>query len=882
MRWIYKLPLRFRSLLHKEMAEQELRSELQFHLQEQINEFVAQGMGPQDARYAALRELGGLEQIKEECREMRKVNYIENFLQDLHFGLRQLWRARGFTAVAVITLALGIGANTAVFSVVDGVLLRPLPFPQSDHLVAMTDYYPAGAFVGLRSDIKTADVATFSGRELNLAGMGEPVRLSGVGVSAEFFSVLGAKAALGTIFQKGQDRPGKDNLVILSQTLWQGQFSSDPNIVGRSVRLDGVDRQVVGVMPAAFQFPSAKTQLWIPLHMDPADVGIYWGEFMPVFGRLHPGARLNDASAEARMFGPRIHAMFPWKMPANLWSASSVTSLQKYLAGNTSNKLLLLLGASGLVLLIACANVANLFLAKAATRQKEMGVRAALGASRSRILRQLLTESVLLAACGGALGLLLAWRGVKFLAAVMQTGAQQLSLTLDWRVLVFTAAIALLTGIAFGLAPALHSSKINLTESLKGRGNSSGAAASHRLRSIFAVSEIALAFVLVIAAGLMVKSLWQLAHVDPGFQPQSIVTARITPSESFCRDFNRCTSFYDDLVDRVKALPGVTDAALVNVLPLSGRSGAVPVRVEGYVIPTGKANPMLWDNVSSPDYLHLMGIPVLQGRSFTPADTAPNAQPVVLVSASTARHLWPGENPIGKHIKPAWLQEWRTVVGLVGDVNEDQLTNRLPAWMAGELYTPYGPGANTDPKHPPVEMTLVVRSSIGAEQLDMTSSLRHVVSGLSQEVPVTEVQTLPTIVSESVSAPRSIMLLFAVFAGLALALGTIGIYGVVSYTMAQRTAEIGVRMALGARPADVLRLVMQYGVRLALLGVIIGVVAALALTHLIAGLLFGVSATDPLTFGGVSVLLTLVALAACCIPARRAMAVDPMVALRYE
>src|SRR5258708_6738217 len=269
MRWIYKLPLRFRSLLHKEMAEQELRSELQFHLQEQINEFVAQGMGPQDARYAALRELGGLEQIKEECREMRKVNYIENFLQDLHFGLRQLWRARGFTAVAVITLALGIGANTAVFSGVDGGLLRPLPFPQSDHLVAMTDYYPAGAFVGLRSVIKTADVATFSGRELNLAGMGEPVRLSGVGVSAEFFSVLGAKAALGTIFQKGQDRPGKDNLVILSQTLWQGQFSSDPNIVGRSGRLDGVDRQVVCVMPASFQFPSTKTQLCIPLHMYP-------------------------------------------------------------------------------------------------------------------------------------------------------------------------------------------------------------------------------------------------------------------------------------------------------------------------------------------------------------------------------------------------------------------------------------------------------------------------------------------------------------------------------------------------------------------------------------------------------------------------------------
>ncbi len=880
MRWIYKLPLRLRSLFQKEKAEQELRSELQFHLQEQISEFVAHGMGPEHARYAALRELGGLEQIREECREMRRVNYIENFLQDLHFGLRQLWRTRSFTAVAVITLALGIGANTAVFSVVDSVLLRPLPFPQSDRLVGMTDYYPAGPLVAMRSELKTVDVAAYSGKELNLTGMGDPVRLHGAEVSAEFFSVLGVNATLGTTFQKGQDQPGKDNLVILSQALWRDKFSSDPNIVGRSVRLDGIDREVAGVMPSNFLFPSPKTQLWVPLHLDPADVGIYWGGFMPIFGRLRPGVTLDQAGAETKTFGPRVHAMFPWKMPANMWSASNVTSLQKYLAGDTSNKLLLLLGAIGLVLLIACANVANLFLAKAATRQKEMGVRTALGASRSRILRQLLTESILLAACGGTLGLLLAWKSVGLLAAVVPPSGPQLSLTLDWRVLLFTAGTALFTGIAFGLAPALHSSKINLIESLKGRSNSSGAVASHRLRSIFAVSEIALAFVLVIAAGLMVKSLWQLAHVDPGFQSQSIVTARVTPSESFCRDFSRCISFYDDLLERAKALPGVTDAALVNVLPLSGRGGGLPVIAEGYVVPAGKANPMLWQNMSTPDYLHLMGIPVLQGRSFTSADAAANAQPVVLISAATARHLWPGQNPIGKRLRPAWIKDWRTVVGLVGDVSEDQLTNPLPPWMAGEVYLPYGVGANIDPKHPPVEMTLAVRSSAGP--LDMAGSLQHVVSTLSQEVPLTEVQTLPTIVSESVAGSRSIMMLFAVFAGLALALGAIGIYGVVSYTMAQRTAEIGVRMALGARPADVLRLVMQYGIRLALLGVMIGIAAALALTHLIAALLYGVSATDPLTFGGVSVLLTLVALAACCIPARRAMTVDPMVALRYE
>lgn len=880
MRWYHKLPLRLRSLLHKERIEQELSDEFQFHLQHQAEEFIAQGMSGEEARYAALRSLGGLEQLKEECREMRRVNYIENFLQDLRFGWRQLWRAPGFTAIAVLTLALGIGANTAVFSVVDAVILRPLPFPQSDRLISMTDFYPAGPFVAMRSSFHTVDVATYSGREVNLTGADDPLRLYGAGVSAEFFSVLGAKPELGAPFRPGQDQPGNDNLVILSHSLWQQKFNSDPNIIGRSISLDGINRQVVAVMPEEFRFPSPKVQVWIPLHFDPRDVGVYWGEFMPVFGRLRPGITMEQARTEVAMFGPGVHTMFPWKMPVSLWSASSVTSLLRYVEGDARVRLLLLLGAIGLVLLIACANVANLFLARAATRQKEIAVRAALGASRWRLFRQLLTESILLAMCGGAIGLLVAFRGLQWLKAILPAGTPRLDrISIDWHVLLFTGGVAILTGILFGLAPAFHASSVDLTESLKGRA-SSGLSASQRLRNIFAIAEIAIAFVLVIAAGLMVKSLWALAHVDPGFQPEAITTMRITPSELFCQDFTRCTSFYDTLVDRVQSLPGVTSAALVNALPLNGRGGGIPMDVEDYVIPTGKAKPMLWENISSPSYLRLMGIPLLQGRGFTPADTAADAQPVVLVSVGTARRFWPGENPVGKHVRATWLKEWRTIVGVVGDVHEDQLTNRLPDWMVGEVYFPLGPQANMDPKHPPNEMTLLMRTS--GDRIDVAAAVTRIVSDLSDEVPVSEVRSLPTIVADSVAAPRSTMSLLAAFAGLALLLGAVGIYGVVSYSMVQRTSEIGLRMALGAQLRDVLGLVLQQGIRLALVGVGIGIVTALALTRLMAGLLFGVSATDPLTFGSVSVLLTLVALAACYIPARRAMAVDPVVALRHE
>ena len=883
MRWLRKFSLRLRSFFHRRAADGELDAELRFHLERQIVANVSAGMSPAEARHVALREFGGVEELKEECRDMRKTNYIHDLAQDFRYGVRMLRKSPGFTAVAVLTLALGIGANSAIFSLVNGVVLRPLPYAKPDRLVSVTDSYPEGAIVAMRASLKTMDVAGYmDNTEFNLTGRGEPIRLYGASISSELLSILGAKAAIGRAFQSGEDQPAKDNIVILSYALWQSEFASDSNIIGRSVTLEGINRRIVGVMPSNFRFPSAKTQLWIPLDLDPRNIGAYWGGgFMPVIGRLRDGATLEQARAEIGTTLPRIRGMFPWKMPDALWAGSGVISLQESDVGDTRATLLILLGAIFLVLLIACANIANLLLSRGATRQREMAVRAALGAGRWRICRQLLAESVILAICGGALGFLLAVNGVAWLKVLLPANTPRLAaVSIDWRVLAFTAAVALLTGLIFGFAPALHASRIDLNESLKNGGRLSAAAQSRRLRSILAIAEIAVAVVLVIGAGLMIKSLWKLSRVNPGFSPGSIVTARITPNESFCKSIARCENFYEELIARVRALPGTKNAALVNALPLNGRFSAYAADAEDH--PRNPRDPafVLWESVITPDYLRTIGIPLLRGREFAAADSAPSAPAVTLVTASTAKKFWPNQDPIGKHVKRSWTNAWVTVVGVVGDVSENSLASRLPAYFDGAVYDPYGNNIGAGGGSFPVEISLVMRTS--NTQANYADLLRRTVAGLNPEVPVSEVQTLRAVVTESVSAPRSTMSLFTIFAALALVLGTVGIYGVVSYSVAQRTSEIGVRMALGAQRRDVLRLVMGHGTRLALVGVAAGIAGAFAATRAMASLLYGVTATDPLTFIAVAVLLTAVTLTASYIPARRAMRVDPMVALRHE
>jgi predicted permease len=864
--------------------DKELREEIDSHLEMAARERVARGEQRIEAESAARREFGNVTLVHEVTRRQWGWLWLEELAQDLHYGLRMVRRNPAFTAVAVLTLVLGIGANTAIFSLVNGVLLQPLPFVQPDRLAGYTSYYPKCAFVIFRDQSRTMDVvANTDSTQFNLTTSGLPVRLTGVSVSAKWFSTLGAQAAMGRTFQEGEDQPGNDNLVILSHATWERRFGSDPNIVGRSINLDGISRQVLGVMPANFRFPVPTVELWVPLNLDPRDQGDYWGSsYMPILGRLRPGATIDQAVAELKQLRLNVLAAYPWRMPDNVWRDASIAPLQGLLVGYVRERLLLLLGAVGLLLLIACANVANLMLARAATRQKEIALRAALGAGRWRIARQLMTESILIALLGGALGLFAAQYGLPILKSMLPADMPRLAeVTVDSRVLIFTALLSVLTGIVFGLVPAGGTSRVNLTKTLK-TGERGGISGTHRLSSLLVMGEVGVSVVLVIAAGLLVKSLWNLSNADPGFHSEHILTARITPNRSFCAEEGRCLAFYRDLLERVRTLPEVKDAGAVDDLPLGGDWETIPSDIQARPVVPGAHVPMLMERVCTPEYLRIMGIQLLQGRMLTEADSAPSAQRVALISKTTADRYWPGKSPIGEHFKPRWLNDWWTVVGVVGDVREFTMTRNLADFLDGEYYAPYGPHVvqGRGPEAPPADMTLVIRTS--QDQAQLGGELQTIVSSLNGDAPVSQVQTLTEWMHQAVASERSTASLFTIFASIAVVLGAIGIYGVISYSVAQRTREIGIRMALGARREGVLLLIVGEGAKLAALGVVSGLLGAALLTRLMASLLYGVGASDPLTYVAVGILLMFVAVAASYIPARRAMRVDPMVALRYE
>jgi predicted permease len=807
---------------------------------------------------------------------------MEKVLQDIRYGLRMLWKAPGFTAIAVLTLALGIGANTAIFSLVNGILLVPLPYSKPEQLVSVTGSYPNGALVAMHEQVHTIDVGAYAeGHDFNLTGMGEPVRLTGTLVSAQLLSILGTRPELGRTFYPGEDRAGQDNSVVLSHALWEQRFGKDATIIGRSIQLEGVGRQVVGVMPVDFRFPSTKTQVWIPLHNDPGDTASYWaGDYMPVIGRLRPGATVQQAQAEIRMFQSHVGALFPWQMPAS-WNADvSVVKLQSGMVVDVRTRLLMLLGAVALVLLIACANVANLTLSRGATREKEIGIRSALGAGRQRIARQLLTESVVLASVGGLLGLFLAAMGLSLLKAALPADTPRLAdVQLDWRVLIFTGGLTILTGVVFGLAPALQSSRTGLTESLKSGGRGGAVSVSQRLRGFLAVGEVAFAMLLVVSAGLLIRSFWALSHVNPGFQPEHILTAHITPDQSFCIDPARCLTFYRSVLDQVQSSPGASGAALVNTLPLGGRVSKRSLQMEGFMGPADATMPLFWLDVVSPDYFRVMGIPLLSGRWFTRADESGNS-PVAVMTAASAQRFWPGQNAVGKHIRFAKDNEWRTIVGVVANVRAYDLQKDVPDWINGTVYVPYNPKATLEAGRIPAEMTIAVRTT--SDEAQAGATLRGIVTSLNSEVPVSELKTMRAVLSEAVSTPASTMSLFVTFAGLALVLGLIGIYGVLTFLVSKRTREIGIRIALGAQRRDVLWLVLKEGAKFSLGGIALGLVGAFVVTRLLASELYGVSAMDPFTFVGVAIVMALVTMFACYVPARRAMAVDPLIALRYD
>lgn len=874
-----------RTTFRRSRMESEMDAELRFHIETFAEDLMSGGVPREEAMRRARIEFGGIERIKEEGREARGVKIMETLLQDLRYGARTLRKSPGFTCVAVLTLALGIGANTAIFSLVDGILLRPLPFAAPQNLVSITGTsgtFPKGGFAALREQMQSLDVAAyFEGHEFNLTGRGDPIRLSAVLVSAEFFSVLGARPEIGHAFYPGDDIAGRDNYVILSHSLWQQRFGGDPSILGRSIDLEGVNREVIGVMPAEFAFPSARTQVWLPLHNDPRDTIAYWaGDFMPVIGRLRPGSTIAQARAEIRMFQLRVPKLFPWPMPAD-WNADiSVVELRNGMVADVRGRLFLLLGAVGLILLIACVNVANLALSRAATREKEIAVRTAMGAERGRVIRQLLTESVLLALMGGVLGIILATQGLHLLKAALPADTPRLANAhIDWRVLAFTGGLAILTGLFFGLAPALQSSRAALAQSLNAATRGASVSISNRLRGALAIAEVAFAVLLVIAAGLLIRSFAALSRVDPGFRAERILTARVTPNQAFCSDPSRCISFYRELLDRMQAIPGVNSVAVVNTLPLGGRVAKRSLEIENQPVPPGEAMPLFWMDVVTPDYLQVMKIPVVAGRGFTLADDSGNP-PVALITATTARRFWPGRSPIGSHVRLSGDKDWRTVVGIVSDVRAYDLQKNVPDWINGTIYFPYATNATLEGGRVPSDMTLVIQSSLEESQLQ--NVLRSRIAGLNPEVPATEVKTMRAVVSESVSTPASTTILFVAFAALALVLGLIGIYGVLSFLVSRRTREIGIRLALGAQRRDVLWLVMKEGAKFSLVGISVGLACALGITRLLATELYGISPADPATFVAAAVLMTVVTLLACYIPTRRAMHVDPLVALRDE
>lgn len=871
---------RLRALRDSDAVHGEIDEEVRFHIDMRAEEYVRRGMSPEEARREAERRFGRLTRIKEMGYEVRGGGLMETFLQDIRYGARVLAKHKGFTAVAVITLALGIGANTAIFSVVNAVLLKPLPFKDPERVVmvwlkgaeaAGGDRVPLSMpdFLDWRAQARSFErVAFFHSDNFNYAGGDVPEEVTGALTSADFFNVFGARAAMGRTFLPEEEKPGAARVVVVSHGFWQRRLGSDPRAVGREITLDSQPYTVVGVMPADFDFPQEEAELWAAYQIQPPTRrGPNW---LRGVARLRQGVTLQQARAELNALPDPER---PNQPPQG--ERFNVLAVNDYLVGDVRPALLIMLGAVALVLLIAAANVANLMLARSASREKEVAVRTALGASRARIVRQLLTESVLLALAGGAAGLLLAFWGVELLLALNPGRIHRLQqATLDGRVLAWTAAVSLLTGVVFGLAPALQASKVGLNETLKegGRG-STESAGRRRVRGALIVAEIALSLMLLIGAGLLVRSFISLRRVDPGVNPTHVVTMQVPLPRTKYGKTEQRLSLYEQLVARAKGVPGVEAAALASSLPPDKSTLWNNFSIEGRPPRPDREQPVGDYILVTPDYFRALGVPVLRGRAFTAADRE-GAPPVCLINQTLAREFFPGEDPVGRRLKQVGTDRpdnpFMEIVGVVGDVHYEGLDAKTqPAY-----YLPFAQNSWGD-------MSLVVRSS-ATDPAALVPAVRGELRALDPELPLAGVRTMDERLTRSVAEPRFRTLLLAVFSAMALLLAAVGIYGVMSYMVAQRTHEIGVRVALGAQVADVLRLVVGQGMRLVFLGLLLGLTGALLLTRVLSGLLFGVSTTDPLTFAFVPLLLAFVSLIACLVPARRAARVDPMMALRHE
>ena len=823
---------------------------------------------------------------------------MESLFQELRFGFRLLVKQPGFSAVAILTLALGVGANSAIFSVVDAVIFKPLPFNQPERLVAVWErdlkkgddhdsVMPANYLEWKNRNQVFEEMAAYAGASVNLTGLAEPERVRAARVSASLFNLLQVRPELGRVFLADEDQPGQQRVVVISNGLWKRNFGGDREVIGQTITLNNQDYTVVGVMPTGFELPlNEDSEIWTPLAFTPQELTLRNSHYLKVLGRLKPGVTPDVANSEMTAVAAQLEQEFP---KSNDGTGAAVFSLHYEIVGQVKSPLLIFLGAVSFILLIACANVANLMLARAASRQREIAVRVALGASRWRLIRQMLIESVVLGLTGGAFGLLLALWGIEFLSSIaQQTSAPRAkTIGLDGRVLLFTFVASVLTSFIFGLAPALVSSKPDLNDALKEGGRSSGGLRRSRIRNLLVVSEVALAFMLLVGAGLLINSFARLRAVDPGLKPQNVLTMNISLPRQKYPQPEQVIEFHRQLLETVKAVPGVLYAGKITSLPYGGSTTGF-----GYTVDSALAGDKAISLVSqqaSPELFRALGIPLISGREFNERDID-GAPAVTIVSDSLARRFWPDEDPIGHRIK--WGNKesgspWMTVIGVVGDVRLKGLdTPPRPT-----VYTPYLQLG--EPVKTQVGVTLRDVMADDARSIELVVSSTSPVDGLTNAVrsavwsvdpnqPIARVRTMEQVLAGTMIVQRSTTWLLAIFAGVALMLAAAGIYGVISYSVSQRTHEIGIRMALGAERRDVLKLVLGNGMTYVLIGLAIGIAGSIGLTRFMSSLVFKVSVTDPVTFAVIALLLLLVAASACYLPARRAAKVDPMEALRCE
>jgi putative ABC transport system permease protein len=896
----FKIEIRARlaELQLSPVREAEIVEELSQHLEEEYERAVRSGSSEDEAHQRVLEQIAASDLLHRELKNVErrasqeqvapgaqsKTKFFGDLTQDIRYALRVLAKNPAFTFIAVIALALGIGANSAIFSVVDAVLLRQLPFKHPEQLVMLWENAahlgfprntpsPANFLDWQKQTQSFTGMAAMVERSFNLTGVGEPERLEGRRVSANLFELLGVPAQLGRTFVPDDDRPGT-HVVLLSYSLWQRRFGSDPAVIGRALTLNGESYTVAGVMPQLMQLPgyeNVNDQLWVPIAFPSEEAAQRGNHFLEVIARRKPGVTLKQAQAEMETIAARLAQQYP---DYNTRIGAVVVPLHEQVVGDIKPALLVLLGAVGFVLLIACANVANLLLARAAVRQKEIAVRLALGASQSRLIRQFLTESVLLAMFGAGLGLLLTFFGLRALRSFIPASISQVeTINVDGRVLIFTVLVAVVTGIAFGLAPAIHGSHLNLNDTLKEGGrDSAGGGKGNRARGLLVIGEVAVSFVLLIGAGLLINSFFHLRNLDPGFRADHLLTMKVDLSEVKYPDRERRAAFFDEVMRRIDKLPGVRSAAVAGNLPLTYNGDSMAISVEGVPDPPTDQRPDVIYRAIGRGYFNTMGIPIVRGRDFTDQDNA-DSKDVVVISEKTAQHFWPGQDPIGKRLKPGSSTSkspWREVIGIVKDVRQNDLI--APPKM--QMYFTYRQLKNI------AANALVIRTTI--EPLSLAGSVRNAIWSVDKDQTVADIDTMDHIVAGAVARQRFSMVLLGIFAALALLLASVGIYGVMSYSVAQRTREIGIRMALGARRADVLQMTVRQGLKLVGAGMILGLGAAFLLTRVMATLLYGISATDPMTFIGISVVLLVVAILASYVPALRATKVDPITALRAQ